>query len=357
MVVKLLLWVLFVMLVLIIPVIVIRYQQKIKYKKTEIMMILSGKLSAKYLSAYFPKSPDDQKNNDSDDKTPSEKLNDIVDYYLKKEYSLKQFIIPLIILICFVGIGLICFIMPKYPLIKLSVKEIAFLRSVPDLIYFGFLGAFISGLIATVKRYNRLDITPSFVYSVNAAILLCSVLGYLWSFIFTSDIAIFISFGTGFFPLVFLQKYIRNFTMKKLDESAQTGQTSSDLYKLQGLNKPIIERLEEEGIHSCQGLAYCDPILLLFKTNFQLKIILDWIDQALLYNYLDEKIQLLRPLGIRGVVEFALLYESVKDDASLLDSVSTKLTITPGELNYYLELLHTDPHIVFISDLFSESAD
>ena len=153
--------------------------------------------------------------------------------------------------------------------------------------------------------------------------------------------------------MAFLTDYFKKTASRKLDV-VENVEKPSDLYNIRGLNKPIIERLEEEGIYSCQNLAYCDPIKLILKTNFQLKILLDWIDQALLYIYVGDKIHVLSSKGVRGIVELAALHDT---NDKLRASIASELGVTPEQLDYFVGNVYEDPHVDFIWDLLSEYSE
>jgi hypothetical protein len=185
-------------------------------------------------------------------------------------------------------------------------------------------------------------------------VVLCSVIAYVWLSIFAANVAILVSFGTGFFSVQFILKQIRKMAITKFGDKIQV-EFSSDLSKLQGLSSQTIDRLEEEDILNCQTLAYCDPIKILYKTHYQMKVILDWVDQALLYIYVGDKIKDLHKSGIRGITEFAILYES-EHKAKVIDSLRRILDSTPELVENFLDVTYNDPHIRFIWNLFSESS-
>ncbi|MGB2698610.1 MAG: hypothetical protein WBD28_12235 [Candidatus Zixiibacteriota bacterium] len=355
MIVQILLWVLFVVVVSIIPVMVFRYGEILKYKKEEVKDLLTkGDMSKKYLQAYYPEPAKSQKQGQEKhekENLSDDKLKNKINEFFKNEYNLWNFLVPVIALICITGVGLFFFLSGKYNLVFFYEKEFTFLKSIPDVIYLGFLGALFSGIVVTYSRYHNMDLTPFSLYSINAKILICSTLGYLWLISFPLEVALFVSFGIGFTPLQDLIENILRTTFRKMGEKEPSIQTSP-LCELQGLNKSIIHRLEETGILSCQSLAYSDPIKLLFKTNYELKIIVDWIDQALLYNYVGKMIEELRPIGIRGIVEFAILYES--DNDNLLKSVAQRINANSDELKHFLFVVYDDPHICFIWDLIGD---
>jgi hypothetical protein len=83
----------------------------------------------------------------------------------------------------------------------------------------------------------------------------------------------------------------------------------SDLLGLDGIDKPLVERLAIEDITSIVQLAYCDPIQLTMRTNLSFNAVVDLVSQALAWVYLGEKLTAIRPLGCRGAYEVRQLID------------------------------------------------
>jgi hypothetical protein len=147
---------------------------------------------------------------------------------------------------------------------------------------------------------------------------------------------------------------------------------TSMLHKLQGMTRVVIDRLEDENIDSTQKLALADPIRLLLRTNLEWKDIIDYIDQAFLFNYIGDKINDLRPLGIRCTLELIDLWESLGGEDGTLQIVNdpqspatrTMLHVVSEKLNqelittrYLIITISSDIHILFIRDLWSQTQD
>ena len=78
---------------------------------------------------------------------------------------------------------------------------------------------------------------------------------------------------------------------------------------IQGITPELLDRLTEADVASPAALANADPFRLFLRTNISWRHILDLIDQAILAGYVGEKIELVRPTGIRGAIEMGLLAE------------------------------------------------
>jgi len=111
----------------------------------------------------------------------------------------------------------------------------------------------------------------------------------------------FVAFGLGLFPLKDTFEYARNMAKKKLEISVDPEEVKGlPMGLVEGLNKKVVDRLDEEGITSIVDLAYSDPIKLFLKTNYPWAWVIDVMDQALLINYIGSKVEAVRPIGIRG---------------------------------------------------------
>jgi hypothetical protein len=163
--------------------------------------------------------------------------------------------------------------------------------------------------------------------------VLASILAPLVCQAFQPAVAAPIAFGLGLFPIKDTVDFVRQSTKKRLEISI-TPETvmGPPLGLVQGLNKEVIDRLEEEGISSTVELAYYDPIKLFFKTNFQWAWVIDVIDQAILINYIGDKIDALRPVGIRGAIEMTVLGEPEGDGGTAGEPVDGVVAIVAQRL-------------------------
>jgi hypothetical protein len=79
------------------------------------------------------------------------------------------------------------------------------------------------------------------------------------------------------------------------------------LTQVKGITPEIAERLVEEGIADVHGLAMADPLRLIRNTNFDKRLIVSWIDEALLITTLRERWSDMEARGITGAVSFVSL--------------------------------------------------
>ncbi|HPO16321.1 MAG TPA: hypothetical protein PLI09_22990 [Candidatus Hydrogenedentes bacterium] len=182
------------------------------------------------------------------------------------------------------------------------------LALVPKPILAACIGGYLWGLFDVLSRFRAHDLTPESIHFLWLRMLIAGAFAYVLAPTFQPAVATFLGFAMGFFPITTIKNLIVSRALKQLDSSsAAIPSEAPTLHKIQGLTEAAITRLSEENIESVQHLAYADPIKLLFRTNFEWKFILDIIDQAVLYIYIEDKIESLRKLGIRGAIEMATL--------------------------------------------------
>jgi len=79
--------------------------------------------------------------------------------------------------------------------------------------------------------------------------------------------------------------------------------------QIRGITPEIEDRLDEEGIADVNALAMSDPIRLLRTTNFHLRQIVSWIDEATLIVTLPKHWQAVEELGITGAIDLAWFHQ------------------------------------------------
>lgn len=229
---------------------------------------------------------------------------------------------------------------------------------------FGFAGAYIWDLYDLLNRYRGVDITPASYQFAWLRLLAGSVIGPLASLAVTEGLKNLIAFGVGVLPLQTLFQFVADYASKRL--SITTNQPPSEeptLQKLQGMTVNQINRLAEEGIDSIATLAYSDPVKLFLKTDIEWVVIIDMIDQALLFNYLGDKLPLLRPDGIRGSIETAVIYErlrspdgkEVADAGEFVAKIAEKLGMSVPEARNLIRTIWEDDQVNLLWQLFSDA--
>ena len=181
---------------------------------------------------------------------------------------------------------------------------------------------------------------------------------------FNAPIDLLAAFALGAFPTKTLLNFAKEQAKKRFNISAEPSQAEEPtLHKIQGQTADMIDRLSEEGLNSSEHIANADPIRLLLRTNFGWKVILDTIDQAILFNYIGQKIEQLRPIGIRGAIEMVEVGKGlvstdpdVKTHAEqTLGLIASKLGEDEHGVRNLIQTLVADPQVGFIFSLWGEA--
>jgi hypothetical protein len=271
-------------------------------------------------------------------------------------YRLSIFLAPLIIVAGITWVATLAALSHVAELYPLPQEMTNLLKKVPVTCLDGFAGGYVWALFQVVLRYRNRDFTPSFAQSLWIGLVTSSLtagfvgaLGGFWA-------SPLLDYAIGFLPSLeivnWLQSYARRGLGAKIEELPSEAPT---LNHLEGVTQNIAVRLAEEGIDSAHQLAYADPFLLLLRTNLPWVIILDLIDQALLFNYLEVRMRLLGPAGIRGAVEFARVFDDLTSADYLLDSLSKKIDTDVVLIRNLIQTFHEDYQVKLVSLLFASA--
>lgn len=237
------------------------------------------------------------------------------------------------------------------------------IASVPPTLLLGLSGAYVLGLYDTLGRYRVGDLYPSYLHFNWLHMVVAGFLAPLLSQAFAPAIAYPVAFGIGIFPLKDSLDAARKYAAKRLELTPSTPATEgAALNKIQGMTQQTIDRLEEEDITSTVHLAYSDPIKLLLRTNISWVILLDLMDQAVLFNYLGEQMAQLRSMGVRGAIEVAAigqrLYEGDAEDQRCahlaINLLASRLSSTDEAALILVRTLYEDGQVDLLWELYTD---
>jgi hypothetical protein len=128
--------------------------------------------------------------------------------------------------------------------------------------------------------------------------------------------------AVGAFPVQTILDFLKGQAHSKLGFTGMSEPAElPTLHYLQGMTPAMLQRLNSEGNESAEHLAGADPFKMLLNTNLEWKVILDLIDQAILFGYIGDQIVGLRPMGVRGAIEFGTLHKpAIEKDRRLRES-------------------------------------
>lgn len=239
---------------------------------------------------------------------------------------------------------------------------------------FAAYGSYIYVLRLFIGRLNSSGLSGKFLLRLALRGAIALVLGYsagalgIFTAVAEGGPSLFAYFCVGLFPswaMSALQQRGR-----KLFTPDEPGCDVMPLCLVDGLDDDISDRMAEMGISDVEHLAYSSPFELMLRTEFPQTRVLDWTDQAILINYVREKIVHFRKLGIRGAIEMAVLYgdyvsllpgsdeEPAKREErakNLLQTLAQKSEIPEAALLTIGRSLFEDQHVTLIWDLWQQA--
>lgn len=283
---------------------------------------------------------------------------------LKRRFFLKRhFILPILISMAVVLFGtLIIYIHLGFD-IKSLPDFVSHFKGVRSEIIFAFTGAYLWSLSDILIRMRNANLNPNAIHFTWIRIIVATLLGYIISTTSLSDtLKLFFSFIVGIIPLISMKKNLIKIGIENSKLNLTLFKRDSSFPSLEGLSGDLVQRFEEESIFSNSGLAFADPIHLHFRTNIGWQRLLDLIDQAILFSYINDKIPLLRKYSIRGAIEAVNFYEEITDQNidrnkrerlnTTLEEISKLLEMHPDNVLTLFESMSVDDHVKFIHMLW-----
>jgi hypothetical protein len=181
---------------------------------------------------------------------------------------------------------------------------------------FAALGAFVSVMWRMIKRINSNALTARFLFTAALRSAIAMMIGLAAG---QFDLFGFLNPNGPRETVLFLTGLFTDWALDALRDRARTvfdpkaGQTADQLPldMVDGLDDGVIDILDEIGIWDIEHLATCEPGELTLRTLYPFNRVVDWIDQAVLINYLRRNIPAARDLGIRGAIDLMLLYSYI----------------------------------------------
>lgn len=221
-----------------------------------------------------------------------------------REFSRLSYCVPLVLLLLIMATGNFFLFFKLFQYLRFGGDESIF-KNIPSELLFGYLGGYSFVLYSIFNKYHSSDLNPISYLMFSFQLPLAAILGYLICIPLESSYDFLAAFAVGTVPVPQLMSFMRGYAENKLGLKNPEQEAISDLFQIQGLRKSHIDRLADQDILTVQNLAFCNPFKLYLLTNFTIKLIIDWVDQALLIIYVNDTDRLhnLRKIGIRGAIE------------------------------------------------------
>lgn len=280
-------------------------------------------------------------------------------------YSWKAYVLPITInVVLTLSAGLLCLVKAGIDFPFLPHDLVLLVRSIPAVCIAGFGGAYIWGMYDLLRRFQQINLSPVSLHYIWLKLLLAPPLAYLLTLPLAGSLRNPIAFALMAIPVA----RIYDFMINQAKNGANLQWTSEPtegptLGNLQGVTDTTVQILIDEGITSATQLALVDPFKLLLKTNLEWRVILDLIDQALLFNYIGNKVASIRSMGCRCSIELATLQqlltssdlERKAEGEQRTAELATKLELDLHSTKNLIENCYEDLQIQFIWDLWGDA--
>jgi hypothetical protein len=245
-----------------------------------------------------------------------------------------------------------------------SIAKNQFPVLLPPLALYALSGGYLWVVNDFIRRSRKLDLAPSDVYWGVLRLVVAIPLGYgMSSFFFdVENVKNFIAFSAGAFPLSDILTNIRKMALTRSGLKDPDGIGNDNVINLVGVNADVAERLANEDITTITQLAYCDPIRLTMRSSLTFNFVTDCMNQALAWEYMEDGMNKLRRLGLRGAVEIHHLYHNIEmgtDDEktsanSVLDCAAKILEQDRVALKMAFFEISEDPFTAYLESIWTD---
>jgi hypothetical protein len=324
--------------------------------KTVLVLLPSTVYPAIYL-AYLAQTVVSEQKRGPDDKVLNA-LTDEIDFL----YHWRNYVVPM-------GMSMIAITIATYAAlarahISLLSPEVdqLFSRTHPA-VFAAVAGSFVANLLDLVQHAKDRNLTAQHMQAGWVGLASSAILGFVITAVIAENAGVYwIAFGLGVLPIKRALEAASKKTLEalKIAEEAKPMAENATLHNLQGMTLDVIATLGEQNVSSVQKLAYANPIKLVARTNLEWVAILDFIDQALLFNYVGPILPELRKYGVRGAIEMGTVYEEMQnpDDnvrlaaIEVIAKVAEVLSISPQSVKYTVSTLYEDLTVRYLAHLF-----
>ena len=249
-----------------------------------------------------------------DDKDLDETINQLY----QNVYSWPQFAVYISLIVTITTILLLGFIYREVLTI--------FPADMMELIFYGYLGAYVFSVQELIRRYNTFDLQPQVYSSILVRILVATILTLVITTVIMLNGNLLqlngeqidgnakawlatIAFAVGIFPNDGLNWILQQ--ANRILNPVANRNSELPLRNLLGINAWHESRLSMMGIDDAQNLATADIPKLLLTTQFDTQQVANWIDQAILYVKVNDRIERYREAKITTFHELQCAIEGL----------------------------------------------
>jgi hypothetical protein len=178
---------------------------------------------------------------------------------------------------------------------------------------FAGLGVYTLIVLRTIGRLNSGQLHARFMLTAAMRATVALMLGYFVGMTkYFTEAHTYAEFLVGLFYPLFVEslkdKAVELFSRKK------TVTEPKELQLIDGIDDDVADILDELGLDDVQHMASADPAVLTLRSLYPFERVVDWINQAMLIRRFGDRIEKLRALAIRGIVDWMPLMQPVVEN-------------------------------------------
>lgn len=245
------------------------------------------------------------------------------------------------------------------PLLNSHVIEFIRTPGWGDAVLWSLIGSYLWNCYDLIRRTTNFDLTPNAFTEMWLKLWIAAAVASIISSGIAPALQPAVGFAIGLISIPVLFEIVADRASKVLSVKSTEGDTGTAIRVLQGATPNVIDTLNDFDIESTVQLAYCDPMNVMMSTNLPWVVIIDLIDQALLFNYMGPDVAKIRSGGYRGSIEVATIgahLNGTPDQRIVglrsLSNLETLLGWTEAKAIDLVQTLYTDSQVALIWDLF-----
>jgi hypothetical protein len=226
-------------------------------------------------------------------------------------------------------------------------------------VLWSLVGSYLWNCYDLIRRTTNFDLTPNAFTKMWLKLWIAAAVASIISTGITTALQPTVGFAIGLISIPVLFEIISDRASKVLNVKSTEGDANTSIKVLQGPSSSVIDTLNDFDIESTVQLAYCDPMNVMMSTNLPWVVIIDLIDQALLFNYIGPDVAKIRSGGYRGAIEVATIgahLNGASEDRIVglrsLTNFATLLGWSESKAIDLVQTLYADSQVNLIWDLF-----
>jgi hypothetical protein len=245
------------------------------------------------------------------------------------------------------------------PLLNSHITEFIQKPGWGDAVLWSLIGSYLWNCYDLIRRTTNFDLTPNAFTEMWLKLWIAAAVASIISSGITPALQPAVGFAIGLISIPVLFEIVADRASKVLNVKSTEGDSSTAIRVLQGATPNVIDTLNDFDIESTVQLAYCDPMNVMMSTNLPWVVIIDMIDQALLFNYIGSDVAKIRSGGYRGSIEVATIGANLNGTPDQrivglrsLSNLETLLGWTEAKAIDLVQTLYADSQVALIWDLF-----